>query len=91
MMQGWSCPKCGNVWSPFTSGCSTCAQPTRAVLEGACRCGHVRAVHVLYNDLVTGKSRWSCHGSPEWNMTGLIANGHPKCPCVDFDAKGNAT
>jgi hypothetical protein len=25
-LQGWECPKCGSVWSPFTPGCATCAK-----------------------------------------------------------------
>lgn len=28
IMYGWVCPKCGNVWSPFTSQCSNCATST---------------------------------------------------------------
>lgn len=26
-MQGWICPKCGRVYSPYTSCCSFCANP----------------------------------------------------------------
>lgn len=25
IMYGWVCPKCGNVWSPTTAQCNTCA------------------------------------------------------------------
>lgn len=28
IIYGWVCPKCGNVWSPFTSQCSNCATST---------------------------------------------------------------
>ena len=28
IMYGWVCPKCGNVWSPFTSQCINCATST---------------------------------------------------------------
>lgn len=28
IMYGWVCPKCGNVWSPFTSQCGNCATST---------------------------------------------------------------
>lgn len=28
IMYGWVCPKCGNVWSPFTSQCIHCATST---------------------------------------------------------------
>lgn len=28
IMYGWVCPKCGNVWSPFTSQCDNCATGT---------------------------------------------------------------
>lgn len=29
IMYGWVCPKCGNVWSPTTAQCNTCAILTR--------------------------------------------------------------
>ena len=28
IMYGWVCPKCGSVWSPFTSQCGNCATST---------------------------------------------------------------
>lgn len=28
IMYGWVCPKCGNVWSPFTLQCGNCATGT---------------------------------------------------------------
>jgi len=24
MVKGWECPKCGMVWSPWTTGCGKC-------------------------------------------------------------------
>ena len=27
-IQGWECPKCGSVYSPYTSKCSVCPQGT---------------------------------------------------------------
>lgn len=26
-LQGWTCPKCGYVWAPQTTGCSNCNRP----------------------------------------------------------------
>ena len=28
IMYGWVCPKCRNVWSPYTSQCGNCATST---------------------------------------------------------------
>lgn len=34
IMYGWVCPKCGNVWSPFTSQCGNCATSTITTQDG---------------------------------------------------------
>lgn len=31
IMYDWVCPKCGNVWSPFTSQCGSCNCATSTI------------------------------------------------------------
>lgn len=33
--QGWTCPKCGRVWSPSTDGCSPCNAVASAAVASA--------------------------------------------------------
>jgi uncharacterized OB-fold protein len=35
IQQGWECPKCGRVYSPSTSMCLTCPQPTVTITDNS--------------------------------------------------------
>ncbi len=43
-LQGWECPKCGQVYAPFVSMCSNCLPKTNTAPSTNCTCGRGASV-----------------------------------------------